>query len=118
MRRNLQAVGADQTVGPLNRPRSPRPTGSGILERSGEQAGVVGRQLATARCRGADVPAGTVRPVARVDEQACTPCGACQAVCPTEAIALGEVAVRVNAELCRGCGACVEACPSGAIRLN
>ena len=56
--------------------------------------------------------------VACVDEKACTPCGACQAVCPTEAITLGEVAVRVNAEVCCGCGACVEVCPNGAISLN
>ena len=57
-------------------------------------------------------------PVACVDEQACTPCGACQAVCPTEAIRLGEGTVRVNADACCGCGACMEVCPNGAIRLS
>ncbi|HUU83965.1 MAG TPA: 4Fe-4S binding protein [Phycisphaerae bacterium] len=67
---------------------------------------------------GADLQAPMTIPVARVDEEACTPCAACQAVCPTEAITLCETAVRVNAQLCRGCGACVAVCPSGAIRLN
>ena len=66
----------------------------------------------------ADLLNRNAMPVACVDEKACTPCGACQAVCPTEAITLGEVAVRVNADLCCGCGACVEVCPNGAIRLN
>ncbi|MGB2986371.1 MAG: 4Fe-4S binding protein [Phycisphaerae bacterium] len=63
-------------------------------------------------------PGSNATPVAHVDEEACTPCGACQAVCPTEAITLGESAVKVNAEACCGCGACVEVCPNGAIRLN
>ena len=56
--------------------------------------------------------------VADVDEEACTLCGACQTVCPTEAISLGETAVKVDADRCCGCGACVEVCPSGAIRVN
>ena len=56
--------------------------------------------------------------VACVDEEACTPCGACQAACPTEAISLGETAVKVDADKCCGCGACVEVCPRGAIKLN
>ena len=74
----------------------------------------------TARPPGLMVPTsgGNTAPVAYVDEEACTLCGACQAVCPTEAITVGEVAVRVNAGLCCGCGACVEVCPTEAIRLN
>ena len=56
--------------------------------------------------------------VAVVDEAACTPCGACQAVCPTEAITLAEVSVKVNADACCGCGACTEVCPSGAMTLR
>ena len=59
-----------------------------------------------------------VAPVAYVDEQTCTLCGACQTVCPNEAIALGQNAVKVNADLCCGCGACVDVCPNKAIRLN
>ena len=63
-------------------------------------------------------PAAPAAPAAVVDETVCELCGVCQAVCPTEAIALTEVAVRVNGEACCGCGACVEACPSGAITLT
>ena len=78
----------------------------------------VGDQTATPT--GLVVPAsgGNTTPVARVDEEVCTPCGACRAVCPTEAITLGEMAARVKAELCCGCGACVDVCPNGAIRLS
>jgi MinD superfamily P-loop ATPase len=75
------------------------------------QRGTVGSREAAQR-------ASTLRPVASVDEAACTLCGACQAVCPTEAITLGTTAVKVNAETCCGCGACVEVCAAGAIRLN
>ena len=57
-------------------------------------------------------------PVAHVDEEACTLCGACQTVCPTEAISLGDAAVQVSAEACCGCGACVEACPNDAIKVS
>jgi MinD superfamily P-loop ATPase len=57
------------------------------------------------------------RLVATVDETECTPCGACQSVCPSEAITLGESAVKVNAQACSGCGACAEVCPNGAIKL-
>ncbi len=57
-------------------------------------------------------------PVAHVDEGACELCGACQAVCPTEAISFGDTAVKVSAEACCGCGACVEACPNDAINVN
>ena len=56
--------------------------------------------------------------VAVVDGAACTPCGACQSACPTEAITLGEVTASVNTEACCGCGACVDVCPSGAIALS
>jgi ferredoxin len=75
-------------------------------------------QLDTVGSREAAQRAGNLRPVASVDEAACTLCGACQAVCPTEAITLGTTAVKVNAETCCGCGACVEVCPTGAIRLG
>ena len=68
------------------------------------------------RC-GTESKASNATPVARISEEACTPCGACQAVCPTEAISLGESSVEVNAEACCGCGACVDVCPSGAITL-
>jgi Pyruvate/2-oxoacid:ferredoxin oxidoreductase delta subunit len=65
----------------------------------------------------ADSEADGAVAVACVDEEKCTPCGACHAICPTEAIRLGDTAVRIDAEACCGCGACVEVCPHDAIRL-
>jgi len=56
--------------------------------------------------------------VARIDETACNLCAACQSVCPTGAISLGETGAIVNAEMCRGCGVCATVCPNGAIKLN
>ena|GEM_PF-474247 len=94
-----------------------RGRGQGRRMRRDLQAGVVNQ---TAKPPGLlePTPGVNTTPVACVDEEACTPCGACQAVCPTEAISLGEVAVKVNAKLCCGCGACVEVCPNGAVRLS
>jgi ferredoxin len=54
---------------------------------------------------------------ARVDEEACTGCGACAEVCPAEAITVNDVA-KVDPELCTECGACTEECPVEAITLE
>jgi len=94
-----------------------RGRGQGQCVRQEVKAGVKG-QVALLPARLENEPSGNAMPVAYVDEDACTPCGACQAVCPAEAITLGEVAVSVDVDLCCGCGACVEACPNEAIRLN
>jgi Pyruvate/2-oxoacid:ferredoxin oxidoreductase delta subunit len=54
--------------------------------------------------------------VIRLDEHACTACGACAELCPFEAIqANGSVAA--SAERCWGCGICRSACPSEALSL-
>lgn len=55
--------------------------------------------------------------VASVDSEGCTLCGACEPVCPTEAITLGESVAEVDAAACSGCGACVDVCPNEAIKL-
>lgn len=62
----------------------------------------------------ATVRAVTV-PLARVDEAACTACGACRDVCAYGAIRILGGNVIVFAELCHGCGACVTACTVGAM---
>jgi len=51
-----------------------------------------------------------------VDEDLCSGCGICVAVCPYGAreLDLREKVVKVNEVLCEGCGACAAACPSGA----
>jgi heterodisulfide reductase subunit A len=54
---------------------------------------------------------------AEIDEQYCSGCRICNALCPYKAIDyLEEKNVsRVNSPLCKGCGTCVAACPAGAI---
>lgn len=54
---------------------------------------------------------------AKVDEDACTGCGACAGVCPADAITVDDTA-KIDAELCTECGACTEECPVEAITLE
>ena len=53
---------------------------------------------------------------AKVDEDVCTACGACEEVCPAGAISIKDIAT-VDIELCNECGACIEECPVDAISL-
>jgi len=54
--------------------------------------------------------------VASVDENACSGCGICEALCPYGAITIDrdKNVAKVNEALCKGCGTCCAACPSGA----
>ena len=45
----------------------------------------------------------------------CISCGACQAVCPVEAISEGDGKYEINADTCIDCGACAAQCPVSAI---
>jgi heterodisulfide reductase subunit A len=59
--------------------------------------------------------------IATVDEETCSGCGICIAICPYAAVELVEeetTHARVNEALCKGCGACVGACSSGAMQQN
>jgi len=51
-----------------------------------------------------------------VNEELCSGCGVCVAVCPYDARQLNREkhVVEVNEVLCEGCGACAAACPAGA----
>jgi len=60
----------------------------------------------------------TIEPItASVDEEKCSGCRICNALCPYSAIEFDEEKKlsRVNVALCKGCGTCVAACPAGAI---
>ncbi len=46
---------------------------------------------------------------------ACTNCGACQDVCPVEAISEKDGKRVIDPETCVDCGACVGECPVDAI---
>ena len=54
--------------------------------------------------------------VATVDEDLCSGCGICIAVCPYDAREKDpeKLIAKVNEVLCEGCGSCIAACPSGA----
>ena len=54
---------------------------------------------------------------AEINEEYCSGCRVCNALCPYEAIEYLEdrKVSRVNSALCKGCGTCVAACPAGAI---
>lgn len=51
-----------------------------------------------------------------VDKDMCIGCGACEGVCPTGSIVVGDDGkAGVNEETCVDCGACVGTCPVSAI---
>lgn len=56
---------------------------------------------------------------ARVDEQECTGCQACEEICPMDAIAVDaeKIIARVDYDRCIGCGLCVGACAFDAMTL-
>ncbi|MBN2430647.1 MAG: 4Fe-4S binding protein [Acidobacteria bacterium] len=55
--------------------------------------------------------------VAAVDDDRCTHCGRCVAVCNTHAHVRTDGRHGYHAEACIGCGLCVDVCPPAAIRL-
>jgi heterodisulfide reductase subunit A len=59
--------------------------------------------------------------ISYVDEDLCSGCSTCIAICPYNAIELdkekdGKCHAKVIEALCMGCGACVVSCPSGAMQ--
>jgi len=50
-----------------------------------------------------------------VDRQACVVCGACAAVCPTEALVIEGLTLVVVPEQCHPCGQAALVCPTGAL---
>ena len=46
----------------------------------------------------------------------CINCGACDPICPAEAIAEKDDRRAIDPEKCTDCGACVEQCPVEAIK--
>jgi len=53
--------------------------------------------------------------MAYVISDACTKCGACASVCPSEAIEEGDTQYTIDPEKCVDCGLCVDECPVEAI---
>jgi heterodisulfide reductase subunit A len=55
--------------------------------------------------------------IAAIDEEQCSGCRICNALCPFNAVSFDEEkkVSQISEALCKGCGACVAACPSAAI---
>lgn len=51
-----------------------------------------------------------------IDDGDCICCGSCAAVCPIDAIQMGDSSYIIDTSLCVNCGACVDFCPVDAIR--
>jgi ferredoxin len=54
---------------------------------------------------------------AKIKIEQCKGCGACEAVCPSEAIVLQRGKAVVGEESCIECGTCIEYCQKEAISL-
>jgi iron only hydrogenase large subunit-like protein/archaellum component FlaC len=58
-----------------------------------------------------------LKPIIDVDQQKCTNCHQCIAVCPVKFCNnAGDITVKVNENLCIGCGNCIKACTHSARR--
>ncbi len=53
--------------------------------------------------------------MAYVISDECTMCGACESVCPVEAISPGDSKYVIDPNTCTDCGACESTCPVEAI---
>lgn len=53
--------------------------------------------------------------MAYVISDACTKCGSCEPVCPSEAISEGDSKYVIDPETCVDCALCVDECPVEAI---
>jgi heterodisulfide reductase subunit A len=57
---------------------------------------------------------------AEVNENLCSGCKICVALCPYEAVSIEEETKcsKVNEVLCKGCGVCVASCPTGSMKAK
>lgn len=56
--------------------------------------------------------------LASVEWKWCVACGACQKVCPKEAVSVWKGChAKVDEEKCVGCGICARICPAGALSV-
>ena len=96
---------------------TPREEGLMVLELTGEEADYERGMLYLREC------GVSVQPLSqdiRRNEERCTHCGACLAVCPTSALELDPVTMRVefDEEECVACELCVKACPPRAMVIH
>jgi len=51
----------------------------------------------------------------KINKEECINCGACERVCPTQAISEVDNARSIDAAACIDCGSCVDVCPDDCI---
>jgi ferredoxin len=52
-----------------------------------------------------------------IEQDKCTGCGECEAVCPSQAIYIRNKMAYIKRELCEECGECAKNCKEGAITI-
>ena len=104
----------DLTFNILNATILPRKEGILVLELSGERANFK-KGVSYLRSQGVHVKNASQE--IKRDNQRCTHCGACTAVCPTGALSVvrPDMSVAFEQEACSVCELCVAACPSRAM---
>jgi predicted Fe-Mo cluster-binding NifX family protein/ferredoxin len=116
-----QGMGPRSPQAPVSTPQqSPQgPTREEELAMLKQQAEAIGQQMQQIQERiGQLSQQNTGSPVAKVDPENCTRCGACVDVCPFGAISLDDDKAVVDEGACTGCGLCVGECPREAIQLG
>lgn len=53
----------------------------------------------------------------KVDDEACSGCGACAGICPMDAVAVDSGLAVVDQAQCAACGACIPSCPEDALDI-
>lgn len=60
----------------------------------------------------------TVKKKAYVNNEFCVACGACEKICPLNAISINKgMFAEVNTNKCVGCGKCEKECPASVIEI-
>ena len=96
---------------------TPREEGLLVLELTGEEEDY---ERGLEYLRGCGISIQALSQDIRRNEERCTHCGACLAVCPTEALKLERETMRVGFDEaeCVACELCVKACPPRAMDLR
>jgi ferredoxin len=101
----------------LNAGILPRKEGYMVLELSGSRKNFK-QGVNFLKSQGVDVQNASQE--VKRDEETCTHCGACTAVCPTGALAVErpEMAVRFDQKKCSVCELCVPTCPTRSMKVR